>query len=188
MERRTRVRLAFIVMLVANALLGASPDVCEQKVPATLKRVLTVQFPGFRLARLSDQAEDDIQFDKHSGGDGCITITVGDFDGDGQSDMALLLTSEHQDGVRLVVALRRPASWTVYRLPTWCSAVNGCYVHMIKPGTFRRTESLDEPLSSPEERHRIDSRTENIISGNVGSTGIVYVYTKGKWHYVWVSD
>ncbi len=187
-HRRTLVpRLAFVALLLAHSLLGGSTDVCEQKVPAPLKRALTAKFPGLRPAWSTDQAEDATQFNKRAGGDGCITVAVGDFDGDGQKDVALLLTNPESDAIRLVVALHRAASWAIYRLPTWCEAVSACYVETVKPGLFKRSEALDTPLS-PDERDQIESLTENVISGTVESTGIVYVYSKGKWHYVWVSD
>jgi hypothetical protein len=182
------LRLALVALLVGRALLGDSLDSCEQKVPASLKRLLSSKFPGFRPARLTDQAGDATEVNKHSGGDGCITVAAGDFDGDGQKDVALLLTSPKSDVVRLVVALHRAASWAIYRLPTWCGPVGACYVQTAKPGLFKRSEALDTPLSPPDERNQSESRTESIISGTVEATGIVYVYTNGNWHYVWVSD
>ena len=44
------------------------------------------------------------------------------------------------------------------------------------------------PLSSPDEREEIESRTENVLSGTLEATGIIYVYSNGKWHYVWISN
>jgi hypothetical protein len=182
------LRLALMALLVTEIVLGDSPDPCEQKVPAPLKTLLSSKFPGFHPARLSDQTADDIQVNKQSGGDGCITVAVGDFDGDGRPDIALLLTNPKSDAVHLVAALRRGASWAVYQLPTWCKSVSACYVKTEKPGRFRRSRSLDAPLSPPDERGQIESRTENVISGTVDATGIVYVYKQGEWQYVWVSD
>lgn len=181
------LRLAFIALLVAQALLGDSADLCEQKVPESLKRLLTSGFPGFRPARLTDQARDAAEVNGPSGRDGCMTVAEGDFDGDGQKDVALLLTHPRSNAVRLVVALHRAASWAIYSLPTWCGRVSTCYVQTAKPGLFRRSEALASPLS-PDEREQIESRTESVVSGTVESTGIVYVYSKGQWHYVWVSD
>jgi hypothetical protein len=180
--------LVFIALLGAQAMWGHSLDVCEQKVPAPLRRVLSAKFPGFRPARFADQTGDVAEFNKRSGGDGCITVAVGDFDGDGQMDVALLLTNPKSDVVRLVVALRRATSWATYRLPIWCRPISACYVQTTKPGLFRRSEALDTPLSSRDERNQIESQTESVISGTLEATGIVCVYAKEKWHYVWVSD
>jgi hypothetical protein len=172
---------------LASALAGADgADVCQQKVPASLRSLLDEKFRGFRLPRLSDQDADSTEFNKHEGGDGCITVATGDFDGNGQKDIAVLLAN--RGSVRLVVALRLATSWAVYRLPTWCGTVRTCYVQTEKPGLFKRTEALDTPLSSPDEREQITSQTENVFSGTLESTGIVYVHSRGKWHYVWVSD
>jgi hypothetical protein len=187
-ERAIVLRLAFIALLAAQALLGDSADFCEQKLPESLKRLLISGFPGFRPTRLTDQARDATEVNRRSGGDGCMMVAEGDFDGDGQKDVALLLTNPRSNAVRLVVALRRAASWVIYSLPTWCGRVSTCYVQTAKPGLFRRSEALAAPLSSPDERDQIESRTESVVSGTVEATGIVYVYSKGKWLYVWVSD
>jgi hypothetical protein len=174
--------------VLAHAVLGAvSTDVCEQKVPASLTRALNTKFPGFRLPRLGDQDRYGTDFNKHAGGDGCITVAMGDFDGDGQKDIAVLLTSRKSKAARLVVGLRRAASWTIDRLPTWCGTTDRCYVETAKPALFKRAGELDSPLSSGE-REQIKSQTENVLSGTVESTGIVYVYSKGTWQYVRVSD
>ena len=183
------VRLTFIALVLAQALPAAgTADVCEQKVPASLRSALKKKFPGFRPPRLGDQDADSTEFNRHAGGDGCITVARGDFDGDGQKDVAILLTNGKSDDVRLVVALRRATSWAIYRLPTWCGSISACYVETVKPGLFKRTESLDIPLSSPDERDYLRSRTENVLSGTVEATGIVYAHSGGKWRYVWVED
>ncbi len=181
-------RLALIAWLLASAVLAGGPDVCEQKVPASLRRTLGLKFPGFRLPRLADQSRDASQFNKRAGGDGCVTVAMGDFDGDGRRDIAVLLVNPESHAVRLVVALRRDSDWAVSSLPTWCGRIDTCYVETAKPGVFKRSEALDTPLSPPDERDQIASRTENVMTGTIESTGIVYVYTNGTWPYVWVSD
>ena len=171
-----------------RAALSTSTDVCEQKIPTSLRRMLDAKYPGLRLPRLSDQEPDGTEYDKRTGGDGCLTIASGDFDGDRQTDIAVMLTNEHATVVRLVVALRRGPVWVLYQLPTWCETIGTCYVQTAKPALFIRTEALDTPLQSPDEVSRIKSRTESVLSGTLESTGIVYAYTVGKWHYVWVSN
>ena len=99
-------RLPLISLFVAHALFAATPDACEVKVPPPLRKILSLRFPGFRPTRIADQAEDATEYGKHAGGDGCITVALGDFDGDGQKDIALLLSHPQPDGVRLVVAGR----------------------------------------------------------------------------------
>jgi hypothetical protein len=156
MSERSRVLAAFFVAatftLIYPVHAADQPDICDKKTPAPLKQVLTAKFPGFRLARVSDQDRDAMKASKKAGGDGCLTVTQGDFDGDGNQDVALLLTKTtgngKTDSVRLIAALRRAGAWSVYRLPTWCRTISSCYVQTEKPGVFKRTEALDGPLSS----------------------------------------
>jgi hypothetical protein len=184
--------LRFAAAFFATALLvcprpgEGGTDVCEQKVPASLKSALNAKFPGFRPAYSTDQTI-DVEVNK-PGGDRCMAVASGDFDGDGKKDIAILLTNPQAGAVRLVVALRRNTSWAISQLPTWCTTVNTCYVQTVKAGSFKRSESLDSPPTLPDERDQIESKTDNVMSGTLEATGIVYVYSKGKWRYVWISD
>jgi len=182
----TSTGIALGVLMLAQALPAAGRmDICEQRVPASLKRLIDTKFPGFRLPRLSDQDADITKTPRRSG---CLIIARGDFDGDGRQDIALLLVGAKSNAVRLVAGLRRDTSLAIYPLPTWCETIRTCYVQSEKLGLFKRTEALDMPLSSPDEREEIESRTENVLSGTLEATGIIYVYSNGKWHYVWISN
>jgi hypothetical protein len=181
-------RLILIASALARVTWGAPQDLCKQKIPAALNDVLRVQFPRFRPARLTDQSGDDTRLNKRSGGDGCVSVGIGDFDGDGQKDIALLMTNGQPNSIRLVVALTRGRSWTISRLPTWCATISRCYVRTVKPGLYKRSLADASPISSPDERDQIESKTENVMSGTTEATGVVYVYIQGRWRYVWVSD
>ena len=172
------MRLAFLMFGARVSAARRHPEVCEQKVPASLGTLLKERFPGFHPPRMTDQSARGTEFNKHEGGDGCITVATGDFNGDGRKDVALLLMNSRS--VRLVVALRRSMSWEVYRLPTFCEATRSCYVETEKPGLFKRAEAFDTPLSSPDKRNQIRTQTENVLSGTVESTRIAYAYSRGK--------
>jgi hypothetical protein len=115
-----------------------------------------------------------------------MAVATGDFDGAGRRDIALLLTDERLQVVRLVAALDH-ATWTIFELPTWCKSIATCYVLAHPPGHFQRSEALSHPVSSPE-REEITSENDMVVSGTLEATGVYYVYDALGWNYVWVSD
>jgi len=183
-----RVCLIAALALTSSIRAGQVMDACEQKLPPSLRQSLAAKFPGFRPAGVHDQDRDATKAEKKAGRDGCLTVAQGDFDGAGIQDVALLLTKTGRPkagSVLLVAALHRAGAWDPYRLPTFCAEARSCYVQTEKPGVFNRSEALDGPLSGPYERERLESRTDSILSGTLESTGIVHVFSKGEWVYVW---
>src|ERR1700678_1541352 len=67
-------------------------DPCEAQLPATLKAALTLQYPKYHLAHLTDYDKHDIdQHRENFHGDPCLTVASGDVDGDGSIDFALIV-------------------------------------------------------------------------------------------------
>jgi len=157
-------------------------------VPTALAELLALQFPGYRLPRLDDLSAEFVKLDRESGGTGCFAVALGDYDGDGQEDIALYLPSNRGTAPLLLVGLRRSETWAFFMLPTWCGkTIEQCYVETTKPGTFTRTEALDGPLER-DERQSIHTTTQSITAGTLEATGVVYSYLDRKWVHVWVSD
>jgi hypothetical protein len=120
-------------------------------------------------------------------------VAHGDYNGDGNDDVAVLLPGISGKRLILAVALRTRTSWTVTQLPTWCDESGkgsevGCFVSTEKPGTYHRTNLLDGPLE-PGEASELTSKTDSVVSGRVEANAVVHVYTgNGRWRYVWTSD
>lgn len=167
---------------------GDVSDACTAKVPKPLIDILMRKFKGYRLPRVADQSNEDIALSERFGGDSCLAIASGDFGGHRKNDFAILLTNENRTKVRLIAALSIGTSWSIYELPTWCNAASRCYVQVKKPGIYQRTESLSSPIVDPKEKDMLASKHENILSGTLEATGVVYVFQKNSWHYVWISD
>jgi hypothetical protein len=128
---------------------------------------------------------------RRAGANGCLSAAAGDFDGDGRQDLAVLLAREtpraSSKPVRLVVALRRGDGWLIEELPSWCSGIGWCHVASAKPGTFKRTASMGEPLE-PAERQSIKLEHRGIASGAPEATEVLYGRENGSWVYVWLSQ
>jgi hypothetical protein len=56
-----------------------------------------------------------------------------------------------------------------------------------EPGRYKHTKSSEFKPSDANEIEKVKAKKISIMAGKVGSTGVVYVYHKGKWLYVLVS-
>ena len=180
--------ISFFLLVFSNTAVSAPPKECIEKVSPDLMKLLEVKFPKLKIPKLVDLDQQSVNFDLQEGGDGCFAVAEGDFDGDQRQDLAILLTSINKKSPHLIVALKRGEYWVIHQLPTFCDTAQFCYVKPEKPGTYIRSEALDGPPSRRNERVKLTSKTTSVLAGRLESTGIVYVYSKGHWNYVWVSD
>ena len=167
--------------------LGAA-DQCESKVPADLRRAIAEKFNGYRLPRVSDNLEEDIDYNRRTGGDGCLGVASADFNGDSQRDYGLLLRLPEGDRVLLVAALHGSEGWSLEELRLWKSERNRLYVATASPGEYRRSESFDYPPSEEGELEVYKSTLSGIVTGRTEASGIYYFWTPHGWVHVWVTD
>jgi hypothetical protein len=186
---------AVLWILLGGTACAAETDACLAAVPPSLAEVLRQRFPGFRLPQRSDESRDIPRTVavalRKAGANDCLSVAAGDFDGDGRNDFAVLLAKDtlrpDAKAVRLAVALHRGEAWAVDELPSWCSSVSWCHVAAVKPGTYRRTTSMGEPLG-PSERRVLTLKHQGIASGAPEATEVLYSRESGSWVYVWLSQ
>jgi len=111
-------------------------DPCSSRIPKTLANSLAKLYPEYRLPQMNDHLPDDIAYDKKNGGDGCLSVAIGDFNGDKKRDIAVLLTNKEKTKVILVAALKLNNGWKIDQLPTWCESMTRCYVQKLQPGVL----------------------------------------------------
>lgn len=90
---------------VTFALLAASADPCLQRLPPDLQQKAKSQYVGYRLPLVTDNEAADVTYNRRHGGNGCLGVADGDFDGTGTRDFAFFLTPKRGD-VLLIGAFR----------------------------------------------------------------------------------
>ena len=93
-------------------------------MPVSLRSALEVRFPSFRVPVVNDNLPFDIEYDKENGGDGCLGVAEGDYNGDGQQDRVLLLTAvtsqeDSRQVVLTVVGFGGQNGWQLEVLRDW---------------------------------------------------------------------
>jgi len=178
-----------IFLFLALAGVVRAEDVCEKLIPAPLQEIVLKKYPDYRIVKSTDRITNDPYWDKHYYKKGeCLAVASADFDGDKINDFAFFIVMKNSKKPKLIAALSRDKQWSIEELPIWNERIEGCYVETMEPGTYEHTKSFDFMESNNNERAKITSKNTSIIAGKVESTGVVYVYEKGRWLYVWVSD
>jgi hypothetical protein len=182
----TAAMLALTAMPPAAA--PKAEDPCLAKIPSGLRKQLVLKFPNDRLPTTDDSRMEDIAEDRKHGGDGCLLVAVGDFNGDKQQDVALVLFSKAGKKLRLVACLKDGETWKIESLSAWDGRDDNPYIHPLKPGKYRRSEALEGPVTEPGELASYSSKLTGFVHGTIESSGRAYFISKGKWVHVWVSD
>lgn len=179
-----------VIVLVLAALMGCahlrsgSADPCLKALPTSLAAILPQSYPGFRLPTAADT---DAHWRAMLHQAACPLLAQGDYDGDTRPDWAVLMPSQEDASVLLVVALSGTDHWVLTTLPNWCGNVAGCYVETTRAARYVRSRSMAEPLEQ-DERDTLEAKNDAVLSGVFEATGVVYAREGSEWHHVWTSQ
>jgi len=167
---------------------NVNSDPCSVRISQSLRDQVLLKWPGSQLPRETDNLPSDITYNKENGGNGCLGMAEGDFDGDGRMDLAFLLGVPAKRHTLLIAALGEEAGWRFECLRSWETERSSLYVAVAPPGRYTRFLGFDEAIQEPGEVEAYRSESQGIISGVVESSGIYYFRTESGWVHVWVSD
>jgi hypothetical protein len=179
--------LAFGLLVARGAAAaGTADDACSRQLPASLVAALQAEYAGFRAPLVTDNVADDVSANRRSGGEGCIGVATGDFDGDGRKDFVVALTGADGDATIIVVAFRRGAKWLLKPLLRE-GGRKRLYVAAVRAGEYEHTQAYDPDVRSGD-LPRLTCRHAGFMTGAVEATAVVYCLVSGKWHHTAVSD
>lgn len=178
----------FFMMLFVGSTFGKAPIECVDVLDANLVRTLGEKFTKMHIPKISELGKSDVEFDLQDNGNGCYVATEGDFDGKGQKNFAIAMTSQKSSKIWIIAAIKEDDGWKLYKLPSFCDGIASCFVRRENPGKFKRSDAIGFPTRGKFERERIFSKNQCIRTGVLESTEVVYVFSNGQWNYVVTSD
>jgi hypothetical protein len=181
------MRIFLTALLTLTNFPAIATDACDAQVPRALKAEIEKAFPAFRTPVATDNLAEDVKWDLEQKGKGCLGVAKADFDGNGTKDFLLGLTARKGTGATVLIALSLNGAWQFHQLDAWPEGRSRLYVSAEKPGTYVRTEALEDPLE-PGEMSPLKCQNPVAVFGATESTGVAYCYKKNKWQHVWVSD
>ncbi len=175
----------------ASAVASArNTDRCASMIPDALRSDINRKFPTYRIPRVSDPSCEEVRRNLRSGGSGCLSVTEGDYDGDGRGDVAVILPSTTKPkGILLVVGRRVTAgAWEVEGLVSWERSIGSLSARTLRPESYQATPIIEgEELEAGEVRSVV-SRVDGIEIGLLESSSVGYFYDGRSWQYVQLPD
>jgi hypothetical protein len=138
------------------------------------------------LPRQSDNSLDDVRYSLAHSGTGCLGAAAGDFDHDGEKDVAFLAVAG--EDVFLMVAFTRQVGWEIEKV--WLageSTLRGrLYVETAEPGKYDDLGLADE--MEPGQVETFTCEAQVVLTGMIESTGVVFCKGRDGWVHAWISD
>jgi hypothetical protein len=184
------MRIAAAVLLLAFGTYTSAqphPDSCQAEIPRSLANALAAAFPGYRTPLETDNAPEDIEYNKAHGGTGCLGVRTADFTGEGKKDYLIGLTAVKGSAGLVAIALPKKGGWNLQRIRSGAEHARYLqYVEVVTPGRYDRGEARTAP-PEPGEQQSLDCPHWGALVGTLEASGIVYCYKAGRWFHVWVS-
>ena len=179
------------VALSSAALAQSGIDTCEAIFPETLKAALKIQYPAYRVVRVSDYNARTIK--ELRGSDptkACLAVASADIDGDGFRDIGFFLTDLSGQTVLLAARHFKGRSWQISKLMDFPKGELGSsYVEVIEPGSYE--DMYADTPDYEEEAGRLElfkSNTSGFLAGTIDSSGVAFFFSGTQWVHLWLSD
>jgi hypothetical protein len=156
----------------------ASASDAPSKLPGSLRTQLRVQQKHLHLPTACAESDPETS-----------CVSVGDFDGNGSNDYAIVVQNDRSKKVEVFVALALPSGrWSLTLLRTYDSEfLQRVYVDTLVPGSYNRTESAGDEIEDGEVS-TLESRNPGVAVGLDESSEIGYFFVNGIWKHVWIAD
>lgn len=184
-----RIALTVALPLLLIALpLQAHTDACQAQLPQSLATALERAYPGYRSPLETDNAPDDIAFNRDHGGTGCLGVASGDFTGEGKKDYVVGLTARKGRAGLAVLALPRRGGWNFVNIRSGAEDARFLqFVEVVEPGRYDRPVSAPGALA-PGEAASLVCANDGARAGRIGGAATVTCYQAGRWQHVAASD
>jgi hypothetical protein len=167
---------------------------CAAKVPASLVKRLSTDFPGYHVAEPAEYDPEDVERrKKEEAGDPCFSVAAADVDGDGTLDYGLIIAGPQ--GV-LLVAARDVGNkgWEVSRLSELGpnEKPNRGYVDPLDAGSYQDIYATDKGPSDyvpePGRVPKFKAKRAGFVAGTIEATAVGYFFTSKGWVHLQLGD
>jgi hypothetical protein len=180
----------FFALAVANAFAAPSRvnDICLAMIPPRLAAQLERDHPGYALPLLTDAPVDRLMALADSGGWPCPFVAIGDFDGDGTLDRAILLKSQTDSTVRLIGARNEGGHWRADLQKDWPIKIAAAQLEPLEPGLYDQTKGGRDAAKQLDDLKTIESDHPGFYAGPLEGARRAFFFTNGAWQDIWLMD
>ncbi|MGC3982625.1 MAG: hypothetical protein QM808_15355 [Steroidobacteraceae bacterium] len=178
-------------LLPTAAAAGLSNDACASLVPPALAARVTADFSAYQLPSSDDAGEGRNAALNASGSWPCPFVVLGDFDGNGTLDRALLLKSRQGGNAgnpRLIGALNNNGQWQVTLSEDWPLALGDSELVPKEAGFYQREEAIKQPVEQLDQLASLQTDYASFTAGKMGGQFAIYALVNGKWQKLTLNE
>ena len=173
---------------IANSAPTPATDVCAAMIPPRLAALIARENPDYILPRSNDVRSERANTIAERGGWPCPFVAIGDFDGDGSLDRALVLKHKTESTVRLIAARNVDGMWRIELQKDWPVALSAAVVEPLEAGFYEQTKSGHNTAAQLDNLNSIQSEHTGLLAGQVEGAKAAYFYQNNAWQEIWVEE
>jgi hypothetical protein len=167
---------------------NASSDACAALIPSALSAKLATDLPAYQLPASSDAGEARNKALDAAGDWPCPFVVVGDFDGNGALDRAVVLKPKQPGSARLIGALNNNGQWQTTLSEEWPLSLTDTALEPKEAGMYQRDEAIKQPVAQLDQLVSIQADYAAFTAGKVNGQYAVYALINGKWQKLTFSE
>jgi hypothetical protein len=179
---------ALAAVVLAAPVPSPANDICLAMVPPSLAALLAREQPNYVLPLLTDAHVDRLMNIAATGGWPCPFVAIGDFDGDGSLDRALVLKHKVEPSVRLIAARNVDGMWRIELQKDWPIVLNAAVVEPLEAGLYEQTKTGHNAAAQLDNLNSIQSDHAGFLAGQTESAKAAFFYQNNAWQQIWVDD
>lgn len=184
----TPTLLALGLFQSSAAATASGADACAALVPSALIAKIATDWPAYQLPASSDAGEARTKAVDAAGDWPCPFVVLGDFDGNGALDRALLLKPKQPGSARLIGALNNNGQWQITLSEDWPLALSDSRLDAKEPGLYQREDAIKQPAAQLDQLVSIQSDYAGFSAGKVNGQYAVYALINGKWQKLTLNE
>jgi hypothetical protein len=168
--------------------LTAGTDICLAMVPPKLASQLKRDHPGYDLPSIADVPVERMMANAASGAWPCPFVAIGDFDGDGALDRALVLKHKIDPTARLIAARNDGGQWRVELQKDWPFAIATLAVEPLDAGLYEQTKGGRDAAKQIDNLKSIQSDHPGFSAGAMEAGKQAFFYVGDEWQSILLAD
>jgi hypothetical protein len=167
---------------------GSASDACAALIPSALATKLATDWPAYQLPASGDAGDARVKALDAAGDWPCPFVVVGDFDGNGTLDRALLLKPKQPGSARLLGALNNNGQWQITLSEEWPLALSDSLLDPKEPGLYQRDDAIKQPVAQLDQLVSVQADYAAFTAGKLNGQYALYALINGKWQKLTLNE